>query len=201
MPEEKTPETKPEITLDVVQKFITENDDATKWFNSQRDSAVSKGLATYKTTFMETEFPKLLETEVEKRLPAPESEAEKRLKELELKFSQADNEKNRANLQTELIKIANQEKIPDFFVEYSLSDTLDTSTERLKTLGKKYIDDVNAAVEERLKGTGRKAPGTGTEDTDMTLDSLKKTTNMEDLVKNKAAIEEMLKKAQAAGNQ
>lgn len=198
---ENTTETKNEITLQDVEKFINENPEGKSWLNSRLDSAVSKGNNTFQENFMKEKFPKLLEDEITKRFP-PQTEEQKRLKELELKFQEAENEKLKAKLQARLLKVASDSGIPDFFVDYSIDKDEDTSINKLKELGAKYVETVNKAVEARLAGTGRPAGGSGNDGKTNTinLDDLKSVRNMDTIRKNKDALEALLKKALAEGN-
>ena len=153
-------ETKPvEITLESFLKFAETNEDARKHVQAIKDKAVTSALKTYEENFMKEKFPKILDEEVSKRLPAPLTDAEKRLQELEIKFQRTEQEKKVAQLQSILLKKANEKGLPDFLVDYAVSEDEETSYSKLETLGSKYLEHVNKAVEERLSTSGgRKAP-------------------------------------------
>ena len=192
--EQKT-ETTPEITLEAVETFLTANEEGKKFLQSKLDNSVTKGINTYKQNFLEKEFPTLLETEVNKRLPQPETPELKRLREIELKLEAAEKDKVRSGYETKLLKIANEKKLPDFLVPYSISDTEEKSVENFNTLSKRYTENVNSEVEKRLAGTGRPVGGTGHDGntSTITLDSIKGMSKA-DLEKNKDAIEALLRK-------
>lgn len=146
-----------DLTQDLVLKFLETNEDGKKWLQSQKDGAVTRGLKTFEENFLKEKFPKLLDDEINKRYPA-ETPEQKRLKELEIKFQQVENEKKLAVLKTSLLKKATESSIPDFLVDFAVDEDEVKSSEKLLNLGKKYLDTVNAEVESRLKGGGRKAP-------------------------------------------
>jgi hypothetical protein len=182
-----------ELTLDVVKAFLDSNDEAKKYLQSIKDNAVSRGILTFEQNFMKDKFPKILDDEVNKRLPVPETPEQKRLKELELKFTQADADKNRAILQSKLLQRANEKNLPTFLTEYSFDEDEEKSYTKLETLGQKYIAQVNAEVEARLSGNGRKAPiNNENKIENVTIDNIKGK-SFDDLMKNKDAIEALLK--------
>jgi len=184
----------PELTLEGIEKFLNENEDGKKWMQSKLDSYTTKGLATYKTNFMEKELPKLLNDEITKRYPA-ETESDKKLRELELKFQESEKDKHNARLQSKLLKVANESKIPDFFVDYAIDKDEESSITRLKELGTKYTETVNSSVEARMAEFGRKAPinADKIDLSNLALDSLPND-DPEFYTKNAEAVSQLMKK-------
>ena len=184
----------PELTLEGIEKFLNENEDGKKWMQSKLDSYTTKGLATYKTNFMEKDLPKLLNDEITKRYPA-ETESDKKLRELELKFQESEKDKHNARLQSKLLKVANESKIPDFFVDYAIDKDEESSITRLKELGTKYTETVNSSVEARMAEFGRKAPinADKIDLSNLALDSLPND-DPEFYTKNAEAVSQLMKK-------
>ena len=184
----------PELTLEGIEKFLNENEDGKKWMQSKLDSYTTKGLATYKTNFMEKELPKLLNDEITKRYPA-ETESDKKLRELEVKFQESEKDKHNARLQSKLLKVANESKIPDFFVDYAIDKDEESSITRLKELGTKYTETVNSSVEARMAEFGRKAPinADKIDLSNLALDSLPND-DPEFYTKNAEAVSQLMKK-------
>lgn len=187
-----TEDNKPVLTIDMIKEFVSSNEDGKKYIQSIKDSAVTKGVQTYEQNFMKDKFPALLQSEIDKKYP-PQSDAEKRLIELENKFKQTEQEKNKALLQSKLLKKATEKQLPDFLVDYSFDEDEEKSYTKLETLGQKYIATVNAEVEARLSGNGRKAPISNENKVEnVTIDNIKGK-SFDDLMKNKDAIEALLK--------
>lgn len=183
-----------DLTLEIVKQFINDNEDAKKWLQSEKDSVVTKGITTYKTNFMEKDFPKLLEDEIKKRYPDEDPQV-KRLKELELKFEQAESEKKRAILQSKLTQRASEKKLPTFLVDYSLADDEESSYTKLEQLSSKYLEHVNNEVAERLKGNSRRSNSAGGGDDVDDVDLSKIPDNDPDyFIKNKDAINKLMTK-------
>lgn len=183
----------PELTLDLVKQFLNDNEDGKKFLQADRDAYLGKGIKTFQDNFMKEKFPTMLETEITKRFPE-KTEAEKRLIELETRFSQVEAEKQRAQLQSKLLKVATEKKIPDFFVDFAIDVDEATSINKLETLGKSYTETLNREIENTLKGKGRIVP-LGT-DKDQDVVDLKNIpdNDPEYFKKNAAAINEMLKR-------
>jgi len=194
MSKEIETETKATITLDDIKKFINSNDDGKKWLQGEKDSTVTKAINTYKTNFLEKEFPTLLETEVSKRLPVPETEEAKRLRELEKKFSQAEAATNLANLKSDLLKHASDKQIPNFLVDYSIDVDKDKSIEKLENLHKKYNENIAADIEKRYEASGRTAPVINQGIDDGTIDYNNIPTDAEFIIKNADSIQKFIDK-------
>jgi hypothetical protein len=182
-----------ELTLDAVKAFLDSNDEAKKYLQSIKDNAVSKGILTFEQNFMKDKFPKILDDEVNKRLPVPETPEQKRLKELELKFTQSESDRKRAMLQNKLLAKATEKQLPTFLVDYSLAETEEDSYQKLTELGTKYTEYVNKEVEARLAGTGRKAPVDNSNPLPVGLDTIPNN-DAEWFVKNADALNKLMQK-------
>lgn len=147
----------PEITLEHVQAFVTENEDAKKWLSSEKDKFFSKSLESWKMKNLES----LIEAEVAKRNPA-KTTAEIKLEELQRKFEAMEKANQRAAIEKYAIKEANELQLPIELANFCLADTEEDTLSNLTTF-KKAIDDlVQQQVDQRLKGSGRTVQTTKT---------------------------------------
>ena len=127
-----------------------ETEDGKKWFNSKIDSETGKRVQSFRQKFEKEELPKLVESELSKRHPQMTDE-QKRIKELELKAEQMEKKSRRSDLTTQLTRYAQTKNIPQFLVDYSVSDDLDTSLETLNKHYKTYNDALISEVEKRTE--------------------------------------------------
>jgi hypothetical protein len=134
------------LTVEGVQKFVNENQDAKKWMDSEKDKHFNKGLETW----LQKTFPSKLEEEIKKRYP-DEDPKDKAYKEVLLKLEQMENEKKREALKNKALTIATEKKLPvsitDFFIGLDDDSTLSNLT-RLEEVWNTYVQ---TAVDERLK--------------------------------------------------
>ena len=103
----------PQITLEQVQSFLAENEDAKKWHSSQLDSHFTKSLKTWK----ENNLNKEVEKEIAKRFPA-ETEDQKRIREMQQKIEQMEAENKRKDLFASATKKANEVGLPIDMVDF-----------------------------------------------------------------------------------
>ena len=182
-----------DINIKDLDEMLEKNEEVKHWFNDKTNSAISKGINTYKSKFMKDELPLILDTELKKRNPEI-TEEQKRIKELELKFQSAENTSKKAQLTSQLIRHAQEKNIPQFLVDVSIGDTLEDSMEKLNTYHKTFNEKLSAEVEKRIetrKGTIRQYDDTIPID----LNNLPKD-DPEFYTKNYDRLEEMLSKSQ-----
>ena len=142
--------TTPELTLEHVQTFINENEDAKKWLSSEKDKFFSKSLESWKMKNLES----LIEAEVAKRNPA-KTVHEIKLEELQRKFEAMEKANQRASIEKYAIKEANELQLPIELANFCIADSEEDTLSNLTTF-KKAIDElVQQQVDQRLKGSGR----------------------------------------------
>lgn len=138
------------LSLQDVQNFINDNEDAKKWLNSEKDKFFSKSLENWKMKNLDS----IIEAEVAKRNPA-KSAAEIKLEELQRKFEAMEKANQRANLEKFAIKEANELQLPIELANFCIADSEEDTLSNLTTF-KKAIDAlVQEEVDLRLKGKGR----------------------------------------------
>lgn len=134
--------------VDEVQKFIGENEEGKKWFDSERDRFFNKSLDTWKTNNLE----KLITEEIKKRNP------DKTPEQIELEKLRADFEESQRQLQLKGVKekatsIASEKKIPLELLDFFINQDEEKTTENLSTFERVMEKYVKAQVDERLQSS------------------------------------------------
>lgn len=160
MAEEKkeTTEQKPEINLDLVKTFLTDNDEGKSYLQdllqSHGDSVATKAITTFKTETL----PGLIDTGIEEKYTEkhPDETAEaKLLREIQKDLKATKLETIREKLLNKALKSAESKGLPVGIVENLLGDDETITEQNITSFDKIFKDAVNKAVEAKLKGTGR----------------------------------------------
>ncbi|MCA1027338.1 DUF4355 domain-containing protein [Cytobacillus kochii] len=133
-------------TLEGVQQFVTSNEDAKKWFSSEKDKHFDKGL----NTWMEKTFPQKLDEEIKKRYP-DETPEQQRIRELEMKFEEEARKSKIAEVKLKAQSVANEKKLPLSIIDLVVSDNEDKTLESLSIFEEAMQSFVQNEVENRLK--------------------------------------------------
>jgi hypothetical protein len=177
-----------QLTLDVVQKFVNENEEARKWLQSLTDSRVTEAIKTYEKKTL----PKKVEEEIAKRFP-PETEEQKQLRELKQKLEQIEQEKIRESLRNKALSVATEKQLPTKLVDFFIGPDEDTTIQNLSVLEEVFSAAVQKAVEERFKDGGRNPKPSNPDDKPLTREQIEKMTP-EEINKNWERIQEFLSK-------
>jgi len=149
------------ISVDGVQKFLTENEEGKRFLDSERDKHLSKGLDTWKSNN--------LQKEIDKRILElyPEETAEKRqLRELNVKIEKMESEKQREVLKNKALTIIADKKLPiNKIVDLLISEDEETTVSNIGRFEEIFGASVQSAVEERLKVSGYNAPNNNGQNT------------------------------------
>lgn len=176
-----------QLSVEEVQKFITENTDAKKWFDSEKDKHFSKGLETWKTNNLQ----KLIDEAVRKANPE-ETPEQKQLRELQEKINKMEAEKTYEALKNKALTVATEKKIPvsivDLFIGEDEESTL-SNLVKFEEAMKPYIQEV---VEERLKSGAYVPPKDKANGGALTKEMLK-TMKPEEINARWAEVQELLK--------
>lgn len=138
------------LTLDVVQQFVNENEDAKKWLQSLTDSRVTEAIKTYEKKTL----PKKLEEEIAKRYP-PETPEQKQLRELQQKLEQIEQEKIRESLRNKALSVATEKQLPTKLIDFFVGQDEETTLKNLAVFEEVFSTAVQQAVEARFKEAGR----------------------------------------------
>jgi hypothetical protein len=179
-----------QLTLDVVQKFVNENEEARKWLQSLTDSRVTEAIKTYEKKTL----PKKVEEEIAKRFP-PETEEQKQLRELKQKLEQIEQEKIRETLRNKALSVATEKQLPAKLVDFFIGQDEETTMKNLSVLEEVFFDYVQKAVEERFKDGGRNPKPSNPDDKPLTREQIEKM-SLEEINKNWDKIQEFLSKQQ-----
>jgi Domain of unknown function (DUF4355) len=179
-----------QLTLDVVQKFVNENEDARKWLQSLTDSRVTEAIKTYEKKTL----PKKLEEEIAKRFP-PETEEQKQLRELKQKLEQIEQEKIRESLRNKALSVATEKQLPTKLVDFFIGQDEETTMKNLSVLEEVFSVAVQKAVEDRFKDAGRNPKPSNPDDRPLTREQIEKM-SPEEINKNWDKIQEFLSKQQ-----
>lgn len=142
------------ISVEGVQKYLTENEDGKRWLDSEKDKHLDKGLKTWQDNHLQKEIDKKI-----KELYPEETDEKKQLRELNAKIEKMELEKQREILKNKALTIASERKLPinklvDLFIAGDEESTLSNISKFEEVFG----SSVQVAVEERLKGDGYTPP-------------------------------------------
>jgi len=160
-----------QLTLDAVQKFVNENEEARKWLQSLTDSRVTEAIKTYEKKTL----PKKLEEEIAKRFP-PETEEQKQLRELKQKLEQIEQEKIRETLRNKALSVATEKQLPAKLVDFFIGQDEETTMKNLSVLEEVFSAAVQQAVEARFKDGGRNPKPSNPDDQPLTKEMIEKMT-------------------------
>lgn len=169
-----------------VAKFVSENQDGKKWFDSERDKHFTKGLETFKTNTL----PKLVDEEVRKRNPS-KTQAEIELEQLRAEWESSKAEAAREKLRNTAIKVANEKKISADIVDFLLGQDEESTLANISKYEQSNQQYIQAAIEERIKSGSYTPPKNSGNGGAITLESLK-TMSADEINKNWDAVQQVL---------
>ncbi|UQD52316.1 ribonuclease [Bacillus methanolicus] len=176
-----------QLTLDAVQQFVNENDDAKKWLQSLTDSRVTEAIKTYEKKTL----PKKLEEEIAKRFP-PETPEQKQLRELQQKLEQIEQEKIRESLRNKALSLATEKQLPTKLVDFFIGQDEESTLKNLGMFEEVFSAAVQQAVEAKFKEGGRNPNPATPPGQPLTREAIEKMTP-EEINKNWEQIEKFLK--------
>lgn len=142
------------VSVEGVQEYLTENEDGRKWLDSEKDKHLAKGLSTWQ----ENNLQKEIEKEIQKRFP-DETAEQKQLRELNAKIEKMESEKQREVLKNKALTIAAEKKLPiNKVIDLVLGEDEESTVSNIGKFEEIFGSSVQAAVEERLKGSGYTPP-------------------------------------------
>jgi len=149
------------ISVEGAQKFFTQNEDGQRWFDSERDKHLNKGLETWKANNLQKEIDKRIS-----ELYPEETEEKKQLRELNAKIEKMEAEKQREVLKNKALTIAADKKLPiNKVIDLILGSDKESTVSNISRFEEIFSSSVQTAVEERLKSTGYTPPNNGGQNT------------------------------------
>ena len=145
------------LSVEGVQKFLSENNEGKRWLDSERDKHLSKGLDTWKSNNLQKEIDKRI-----KELYPDETDEKKQLRELNDKIQKMEQEKQREVLKNKALTLATEKKLPiNKIVDLVIGNDEETTIYNIGRFEEIFGASVQTAVEERLKGNGYTPPNNG----------------------------------------
>lgn len=174
------------VSVEGIEKYVTEDEDAKKWFDSIKDKHFNKALETWKSN----NLSKLIDDEVKKRFPAKD-EKEIEVENLKSEIEKMKQEKLHEILTNKAVKIASDKNLPLSLVDFFIAKDEDSTVSNLKVLEESFNKEVQKAVEKRLKSEGYNPPKDSSGNA-LTLETIKKMSPTE-INQNWDKVKEILK--------
>ena len=157
--------TKP-VAFETVKDFLEKDEAGKKYLQSVTDSAVTKGI----TTFKDKTLPTLLEEEIKKKFPG-ETEDQKKLRQLEEKLAKAEADRKRESLINKALSYANEKKLPTGFIDRFIDEDEDKTLANVQKFENLFNEAIKTGVEAKFKENGRQPEG-GQQKADSDYDKL-----------------------------
>ena len=150
-PADPTPGT--QLSLDVVQSWLNEQEDGKKWLQSFSDTRVTEAIKTYK----EKTLPKLLDEEIQKRYPA-ETEEQKKIRDLQMQMEQFQQQAQREKLNNVALSKATEAGVPSSLVQYLVGADEETTISNIEAFQTEFDKAVQLAVDKKFAAGGYTPP-------------------------------------------
>lgn len=144
------------LTLESVQKFVSENEDGKKWLQSLSDSRVTDAIKTYETKTL----PKKLEDEIAKRYP-PETEDQKALRELKQRFEESERQRTHEALKTKALTAATAKGVPADIIDLVIGKDEESTTGNIDKISAAFNAYAQKVVDQKFKESGKTPPASG----------------------------------------
>ena len=136
------------VTLDRVKEFVGKDKDATSWFDSEKDNHTKTALKTWQ----DNNLDKYYQDRYKKEHPDADPK-DTALAEVKAQLEQMKADNAHKDLTAKALKMAADKKLPSELVNFFIGKDENETKKNLTSLEKTFTEKVNAAVEERLKGS------------------------------------------------
>lgn len=174
------------VNVEDIEKYVTEDEEGKKWFDSVKDKHFNKALDTWKSN----NLTKLIDDEVKKKFPSKD-EKDIEVENLKVEIEKMKKEKLHEALTSKAIKIASDKNLPLNLVDFFIAQDEEATVNNLKVLEESFNKEVQKAVEKRLKNEGYNPPKDISGNT-LTLESIKNMSQSE-INQNWDKVKEILK--------
>ena len=141
-------------TVEGVQKFLIDNEDGRRFFDSEKNKHLTKGLDTWKANNLQKEIDKKISA-----LYPDESAEQKQFRELNAKIEKMESEKQREVLKNRALTVAAEKKLPvSNIIDLVLGKDEESTLENIGRIESIFSTSVQSAVEERLKSSSYTPP-------------------------------------------
>ena len=144
------------ITLEDFKTMLANNETIKGYHMSTLDSAVSKGVESFKTNKM----PSYIEKAIEDKANEGKTPEQIKLVELEQKLANMEKEKTKAELMAKYTKTLNEKNLPSELVNFIITDNEEVINENIGKFENMFKSTVDSLVQEKLKG-GQYVPPKG----------------------------------------
>ena len=174
------------VNVEGIEKYVTEDEEGKKWFDSVKDKHFNKALETWKSN----NLTKLIDDEVKKKFPSKD-EKDIEVENLKVEIEKMKQEKLHEALTSKAIKIASDKSLPLNLVDFFIAQDEEATVNNLKVLEESFNKEVQKAVEKRLKNEGYNPPKDTSGNT-LTLETIKNMSQAE-INQNWDKVKEILK--------
>ena len=174
------------VNVEGIEKYVTEDEEGKKWFDSVKDKHFNKALETWKSN----NLTKLIDDEVKKKFPSKD-EKDIEVENLKVEIEKMKQEKLHEALTSKAIKIASDKNLPLNLVDFFIAQDEEATVNNLKVLEESFNKEVQKAVEKRLKNEGYNPPKDTSGNT-LTLETIKNMSQAE-INNNWDKVKEILK--------
>ena len=174
------------VNVEGIEKYVTEDEEGKKWFDSVKDKHFNKALDTWKSN----NLTKLIDDEVKKKFPSKD-EKDIEVENLKVEIEKMKQEKLHEALTSKAIKIASDKNLPLNLVDFFIAQDEEATVNNLKVLEESVNKEGQKAVEKRLKNEGYNPPKDTSGNT-LTLETIKNMSQAE-INNNWDKVKEILK--------
>lgn len=174
------------VNVEGIEKYVTEDEEGKKWFDSVKDKHFNKALETWKSN----NLTKLIDDEVKKKFPSKD-EKDIEVDNLKVEIEKMKQEKLHEVLTSKAVKIASDKNLPLSLVDFFIAQDDESTVNNLKVLEESFNKEVQKAVEKRLKNEGYNPPKDTSGNT-LTLETIKNMSQAE-INNNWDKVKEILK--------
>lgn len=176
-----------EVTLDDVKGFLEKNEEGKKFLGSEKDKFFTSSLETWKSNNLK----KLVDEELKKHNP-DETPEQKRIRELEEYVQQKESEALFQTNKNIALNYLNEKKLPSTLVDYFVGNDENSTMENLNKFEEVFTNQLQTAVESRLKKDGTDLEGTSSKNKTFTLEQIQ-AMSQEEVNENWEAVQEAIK--------
>lgn len=168
------------------KQIVATDPDARSWYLSQIDSAVSRGVNSFK----ENNLKKIIDEEMAKR--GTENETQRMIRELKEDNDRRDREYRKEKLLNKALSYASEKKLPTKFIDKFVADDEPTTIANLEAFYNEFETKLKEEVDSRFAEGGRRVDNNMNKDqkgafTSLTYEDIKNM-SAEELTKNAEAI-------------
>lgn len=148
------------LTIDDYKKLVSENETIKGYNQSNIDSAISKAIASHDEKFNKEKLPKILEEELKKRSNEGLTEDQIKLKELEEKLANIENEKIRMERVNKYTKTLTEKGLNPELIDFIMGEDDEIINQNIEKITNILNTNVESVVKDKLKASSYTPPTT-----------------------------------------